>query len=236
VLSIYRKENPVGVIITVIAGLAAGIIALWNTNEGFRDAVTNIWNGIKDTAVNVFNGIVAFLSKWGLDILTVFAPFIGIPIQIYKHWDGIKEFFGNLFQDIGNIVNNIKSKIINMFTGIKIPHISVDIKWGGPGNAIPYPSFDVNWFAKGGVFNNPAIIGVGEAGKEAVMPLENNTGWISDLASELTNRMGSSSGGNYSFVIPLYIDGKEVARASVKYTSEELARMNRNSKMAFGGA
>ena len=33
---------------------------------------------------------------------------------------------------------------------------------------------------------------VGEAGKEAVMPLERNTGWIDSLADKLSNKIGGS--------------------------------------------
>ena len=49
--------------------------------------------------------------------------------------------------------------------------------------------FGIEWYAKGGVFNKPSVIGVGEAGKEAVMPLENNTGWINDLAYMLSDQI-----------------------------------------------
>lgn len=41
-------------------------------------------------------------------------------------------------------------------------------------------------FAKGGVVSSPTLALVGEAGKEAVMPLENNTGWITELAEKLS--------------------------------------------------
>ncbi len=43
--------------------------------------------------------------------------------------------------------------------------------------------------AKGGIVDSATIAMVGEAGKEAVMPLENNTGWITDLAGKVVSRM-----------------------------------------------
>jgi hypothetical protein len=48
--------------------------------------------------------------------------------------------------------------------------------------------------AKGGIVNSPTLAMVGEAGKEAVMPLENNTGWINELASKLNGMGGGNSG------------------------------------------
>ena len=47
----------------------------------------------------------------------------------------------------------------------------------------------LSWFAKGGVFDSASIIGVGEAGKEAVVPLERNTGWINLVADQLVARL-----------------------------------------------
>ena len=63
-------------------------------------------------------------------------------------------------------------KTINKVPGVSIPTIG----------RIPK-------LAKGGIIDSPTIAMVGEAGKEAVMPLENNTGWITDLASKVADRM-----------------------------------------------
>ncbi len=45
--------------------------------------------------------------------------------------------------------------------------------------------------SKGGIVNRATLALVGEAGKEAVMPLENNTGWINELAGKLSERGGN---------------------------------------------
>lgn len=47
--------------------------------------------------------------------------------------------------------------------------------------------------AKGGVVDKPTYSLIGEAGKEAVMPLENNTGWIRELAQQLAGFMASDT-------------------------------------------
>lgn len=75
-----------------------------------------------------------------------------------------------------------------------IPTIGYNIKTVnyGDGQSVSIPEFFVDWYAKGGVFDYPQLIGVGEAGKEAVVPLEKNTEWINIVADGLMNRLTQS--------------------------------------------
>ena len=57
--------------------------------------------------------------------------------------------------------------------------------------SIPYPNID--WYARGGVFDTASLIGVGEAGKEAVVPLEKNTEWITIVADGIADRLTGGS-------------------------------------------
>ncbi len=81
-------------------------------------------------------------------------------------------------------------------------------------------SFSIgNWFknlfsrkrAVGGIVNNPGRgvpLTAGEAGREAILPLDNNTEWMDMLAQKLAN-----IGGNGGGVVQVVIDGKVVAQA-----------------------
>lgn len=72
-------------------------------------------------------------------------------------------------------------------THISLPHFSVSGSFSA--NPPSVPNFSVAWYKKGGIFNEPSIIGVGEAGREAVLPLENNNGWINDLAYVISKQV-----------------------------------------------
>lgn len=50
------------------------------------------------------------------------------------------------------------------------------------------PKLKVDWYAQDGIFNSPQIIGVGERGPEAVVPLANNAEWINSLAERITRQ------------------------------------------------
>ena len=47
------------------------------------------------------------------------------------------------------------------------------------------PHLSVAWYARGGIVDGATLIGAGEQGKEAIIPLERNTEWIRSVASEL---------------------------------------------------
>lgn len=72
--------------------------------------------------------------------------------------------------------------------------------------------------AKGGIVDSATLAVIGERGKEAVMPLENNTGWISLLADKLASRMpqgGNTSYPNGPLSIRLEISGTELGRVVI---------------------
>lgn len=76
----------------------------------------------------------------------------------------------------------------------KIPRIGWEMQnfRYGDNQRLSIPQFFVNWYARGGIFDRASLIGVGEAGKEAVVPLEKNTGWMQMVADGLMERMEQS--------------------------------------------
>lgn len=63
ILNAVITANPIGLLIAGITVLVAGIIYLWNTNEGFRNAVIEIWNNIKEVGISCWEAICAFFTE-----------------------------------------------------------------------------------------------------------------------------------------------------------------------------
>lgn len=82
-LNAVMNLNPFILITTLIAGLVAGIIYLWNTNDGFRNAVNNAWNAIKSTVSAVVNALVNFFTVSVPNALkSMLNWFVGLPGKI----------------------------------------------------------------------------------------------------------------------------------------------------------
>ena len=93
-LNAVMAANPFILIATLIAGVVAALITLWNTNEDFRNKVTEIWNGIMSVIGPIIDGIVNFFT-------------VTIPGAI----DTMIQFFANLPTNISNFINQVWTTI-----------------------------------------------------------------------------------------------------------------------------
>lgn len=110
-----------------------------------------------------------------------------------KAWKGIQDIFSGLINAIAGIfkapINFIIDGINAFISGlnkIKIPDWVPLV--GGKGFHID----TLPKLARGGVVDKPTTAVIGEAGREAILPLENNTGWIRELAEEINANNGGS--------------------------------------------
>ena len=198
------------------------------------------WNDIKD---GVTEADTWFGEKFESAKEKAQNPFQSIGSWFSERWNDIQSalkeipnWFKNLFNDA---MDNAKSAVQAGVDALKsifdfewhlpkleLPHIK--ITGGFSLNPPSFPSFDVSWYARGGVFNSPSIIGVGEAGQEAVMPLERNTGWISILAQKLAERMPvNNAPAGYSLPagdIVIQIAGHEFGRVAIQEINKEHER------------
>ena len=71
-LNLVMNANPIGLIITLAAGLVTAIITLWNTNENFRNGVIEIWTSIKDWISGAVESIVSWFTTAGENIRSFF--------------------------------------------------------------------------------------------------------------------------------------------------------------------
>lgn len=152
------------------------VTGLFNTFSGIMRNIYNvassIWNNIKSTVSNVANSLVS-------GVVGTFNGFVSTVTGIF---DKAAYAITHPMETAKSAIKGIVDAIKGFFTGfkiqiphIKLPHFSIKPSGWQIGDLLEgkIPSLGIDWYAKGGEFNSPAIIGVGEAGRETVLPLSN---------------------------------------------------------------
>lgn len=171
-------QNVVQTIFTAIQSYIS------NTINAISSTISNVWNGISSTISNVLNGISNTVSNV---------------------WTGIKNSIGNAINGAKDLVSSAISAIKGLFNfsvswpHIPLPHFSVS----GSANPLDWlsqgvPSISIEWYAKGGIMTKPTIFGAngnslmvgGEAGNEAVLPLNDKT--LGAIGRGIAQTMGDS--------------------------------------------
>jgi hypothetical protein len=115
------------------------------------------------------------------------------------------------------IVEKIKGffpiSVGNIFSNIKLPHFSISGKLSINPPSVPHLSID--WYKTGGIFDSPSLIGVGEAGAEAVVPLDKFWDKLDKMQGGETNITINVNGANKD---PREI-AEEVKRVLIKETN-----------------
>ena len=191
---------------------------------GIIHLIIQNWDSIKTGFNSGIEGVRQLLnSRWGPLLTGIFiSPFAGIIHAISQNLESIKKLFNfNL-----------------SLPKIKVPRFTVrwDTSglWASIGKFLGLPGkpvINVQWLAKGGILTRPTLFGGGEAGREAVLPLDNNTGWADIVADRLaaalqkTQLAGAGAGGGDIYV---YI-GNEQVDAYI-YRSQERRNVRSNGR------
>ena len=199
-------------------------VANWFNNTVIKPVVnffSNMWNGLKNGASKAWDGIKSVFSS----VANFFSDIFG------KAWNGVKNIFskgGQVFEGIKDGISSAFKTIVNgLISGINavvaVPFKAINavlnklrgidilgVKPFGWLGTIKVPQ--IPKLAKGGIVDGATLALVGEQGREAVMPLENNTEWIDTLANRIAGTL--NEGGNRPIV--LQVDGKTFAQIAVK--------------------
>lgn len=152
------------------------ITGLFNTFSSIMRSIYNVastvWNKIKATVSNLANSLVSGVT----------GTFNGLWSTVTGIFDKVAYAITHPIESAKNTIKGIVDAIKGFFSGfkisiphIKLPHFSIKPSGWQIGDLLEgkIPSLGIDWYAKGGEFNSPAVIGVGEAGRETVLPLSN---------------------------------------------------------------
>lgn len=190
--------------ISIIDGIVSTLVMIIATPiQTAGQIITNVINGIKQMFIGLVNLIKSLVNGDIKGVLNGFKTFLGGFVNVV--WAILKAPLNFLIKGINALirgVNKIKFDVPDW-----VPVIGGQ-RWGFNLPSIPE-------LARGGVISKPTQAIIGEAGKEAVVPLENNMEWLDMLADKLTKKMGNSGG---SYIIQL--DGRTIQRGIARKQQE----------------
>ena len=199
--------NTMNAIISAIVGAIMAVISPivnWindNIIQPIANFFSGLWNGIVQGVTGFIQGVMNVIlpiANWINN--TIIQPiarfFAGLWNGIVQGVSGLVTSVKNVFSSIIGIIKAPINAIIGGVNAVIRGLNSIKVPDWVPGLGGAHPNFPtIPMLAKGGVVDNATMAIIGEAGKEAVMPLENNTGWITNLAGQLAER-GGVGGGN----------------------------------------
>ena len=183
--------------------------------------------------------IVVAIGKIGLAIIQGLGSALWGKVTAAAN--GIKERFLTPINNLRDKIKAIIEKIKGFFKfkvskpNIPLPHFSVTPAGWKVGDLLKgkIPKLSVKWFAEGGILDSPTLFGAGEAGPEAIMPLDKLKDYTAidydRLASALVKALSSVS---HTTIVD--VDGKEIARTTAPYMETELNRMQTRANRKLG--
>ena len=186
-LNAAMKANPIGFVVSLIAGLVAAFIYLWNNCDSFRNFWLKLWDKIKSATSTATKWISNRFDDLKSAVKKVKNTFNDIQKTISEKMEAARS-------KVKGVIDKIKGffplSIGKIFSNLKIPKISVS------GGKAPYgiagkgkmPSFSVKWNAEGGILTKPTIFGMsgntllggGEAGNEAILPIDKLQAYVDE--------------------------------------------------------
>lgn len=222
IISVWQAVEWLNLGKNLIEGIKNGITAL---KEGFVDFIKNLFNSIKEFIKNIFNGVHSdSTSIWGKifnGIKTVVSNIFNAIKSVFTNaFNTVKDIFLKIKDAIRNPIETardlVKSAIDKMrsffnFTWslpkLKMPHISISGEFSLMPPSVPH--FSIDWYKQGGILTDPTIFGLGkngnllgggEAGAEAVAPIDTLMDYVRVAVDESNNELAERLNGVISIL------------------------------------
>lgn len=175
--------------------------------DAIKAGASEKWNNIKTTMGTAVESIRSNVSqKWEAMKNSVSSLSDSIKSTVSDRFNAAKNAALNVFENLkSGIVDKLRwakdtmAGIVDSIKGLfnfswslprpSLPHINWH--WDTVGGLLSIPVFDgISWYAKGGVFDTATLIGIGEKGKEAALPLNRQT--YGEIARGIQGEMGAA--------------------------------------------
>lgn len=201
-------QNDMNTAKTVGSSAAGALQAAMNGDwETAKSQAANAFNAVKDNISSKLDAAESAAVS-AADQIGQKLGFPGLGSKVQGVFNSIRGFIENPIESAWNAISSIPSKIMNAFGGIKIsipkpklPHFNVSWNDFGP---ISLPSVSISWCARGAYFDEPSLVGVGEAGGEFIAPEKQLQGFIETSVNKAFSRFATAPSNPVSVAVTVY--------------------------------
>ena len=156
-----------------------------------------LWNVIYKPILQLMRGGISTLLRYIVrivgDMIDVFSGIVEFVSGVFtgdwkKAWNGLVDIFKGAVNWIIDIFEGVVNTIIDGINSISIDIPDWVPKIGGSHFGPNLARLEIPRLATGGITSGPTTALIGEAGREAVLPLESNTEWMDTFADKLSDR------------------------------------------------
>lgn len=209
-LNYVMNMNPIGIVISLLAGLTAAFVVLWNKSEGFREFWIGLWEKVKAAVQPVLEFLqAAFSAAWD---------------KIKEVWGVVSEWFAAKFQPIIEDLKPVIQAIIQWFQGAwdKIQEV-----WGKV----------TAWFKK--IFGSiskeagPVIGNIVSWFQEAWAKVQEVWGVVSEWFSEVFNKIKETAGPILDSIAQAFVNAWELIKVVWDFVKPYFENLWNNIKAVF---
>lgn len=185
------RANPIGLVVSLIAGLVAAFVYLWNNNKGFRDFWLKMWDKIQSASGRAISWIKG-----------KFNDFKGMVSNVRSRFEEIRKGIADKIEKARESVRKAIDKIKGFFNfkwslpKLKMPTFTMKGKFSLDPPSVP--KLGIKWNAEGGILTRPTIFGAmgdtllggGEAGEEAILPIDKIKTYVREAVRAENESMG----------------------------------------------
>jgi hypothetical protein len=233
----FLSANPIVLIIAAIVALILAIVYLVQNWDEVKEKAIETWEKIKaawqkvkdwfkehviDPLANFFRGLWDGIKGAATSLANWVKEKVVDPIV-----DAFKWFYNKVASILEGIINGFIGIINGFIRGInkvidtinKIPGVNLGML--GQMSQVYIPRM-----AKGGIVTAPTVAQIGERGREAVLPLENNTGWMDVFANKIADKVSVAVAGAGGGDIYVYLDSDQISAAVERRATRKALRTN----------
>lgn len=185
-----------------------------------KNLIQGLWNGIsslKDWIYSKVSGFFSGITNKIKDFFGIHSPstlFAWIGKMLMKGLGNGIDDNANVIKSLDNIMNDAYSRVQSAMKDINdIMNVNGNVRVAYSANGIIIPnSHKAIELAKGGIATSKTSAVIGEAGKEAVLPLDNNTGWMDDLSQKITNTINENNNMDLSGDLNIQIGDETIVK------------------------